>query len=239
MTGKTIGKIEDADQPDRVIEVPTELGPARLNLWAPALATRSSPKSSPRSGTKPELRTPLGRLVLGHGAGGGIGAPDLVAVRRAAVAAGWQVTLVEQPWRVAGKRIAPAPARLDLGWSAALAALLEQSAEGPLVIGGRSAGARVACRSALALGARAVCCLAFPLHPPGRPEKSRALELAGAGVPVFVVQGSRDPFGTPAEITALGLDRVEVAEVPGDHGLARPEPVAAAVAARLSAWSKE
>jgi predicted alpha/beta-hydrolase family hydrolase len=225
MTGKN-GKIEDADQPDRMIDVPTELGPARLNLWAP-------------SGAGKRIRRPVGRLVLGHGAGGGIGAPDLVAVRRAAVAIGWQVVLVEQPWRVAGKRVAPAPARLDLGWSAALAALDDEPVAGPLVIGGRSAGARVACRSALALGARAVCCLAFPLHPPGRPEKSRADELAGAGVPVLVVQGSRDAFGTPAEITALGLDGVEVAEVPGDHALSRPEPVAAAVAARLPAWGKE
>ena len=182
--------------------------------------------------------------MLGHGAGGGIAAADLTAVRVAVVAAGWQVVLVEQPWRVAGKRIAPAPARLDVGWIAALSVLAERDAEHdtaglPLVLGGRSAGARVACRTALTLGARAVCCLAFPLHPPGRPERSRGDELAAAGVPVLVVQGSRDPFGAPGEITALGLDHVDVREVPGDHALSRPEPVAAAVLAGLSAWSAE
>jgi predicted alpha/beta-hydrolase family hydrolase len=161
------------------------------------------------------------------------------------------VVLVEQPWRVAGKRIAPAPARLDTGWLAVLTRLLElaeveDGARLPLVLGGRSAGARVACRTARELGARAVCCLAFPLHPPGRPERSRASELAepsAAGTPVLVVQGERDPFGAPAEIIALGLFGVEVAGVPGDHGLARTAAasaaVAAAVASRLPGWCQE
>src|SRR5689334_22894856 len=92
---------------DRVIDVPTALGPARATVTSPA------------------GDSPLGRLVLGHGAGGGIGAPDLIAARGAAIAAGWQVVLVEQPWRVAGKRVAPAPARLDVGWLAVLHRLHE------------------------------------------------------------------------------------------------------------------
>lgn len=219
-----------------MIEVATVLGPARAHV-------RTPPGSAP-----------LGRLVLGHGAGGGIGASDLTAVRTAAVAAGWQVVLVEQPWRVAGKRVAPAPARLDIGWLAVLAALSESDLAGgaagqgelPLVVGGRSAGARVACRTAQELGARAVCCLAFPLHPPGRPERSRAAELAGpsaAGIPVLVVQGERDPFGAPAEITALGLTGIEVIGVPGDHSLAKTAAGAAAVASavtlRLPGWCQE
>ena len=210
---------------DQVIEVPTEFGPARAHVRTPA-AVR-------------------GRLVLGHGAGGGIEAADLVAARAAAVGLGWQVVLVEQPWRVAGKRVAPAPARLDVGWLAVLAGLPDPAGV-PLVLGGRSAGARVACRTALELGARAVCCLAFPLHPPGRPERSRAAELAApadAGVPVLIVQGHKDPFGGPAEIDALGLGPVEVVGVTGDHSLARTSAgaaeVAAAVARRLSGWGQE
>jgi uncharacterized protein len=217
---------------DRVIDVATELGPARAHVRTPQGAA------------------PLGRLVLGHGAGGGVGAADLTVVRAVAVAAGWQVVLVEQPWRVAGKRVAPAPARLDVGWLAVLAALDAQPealpADLPLVIGGRSAGARVACRTAAQVGARAVCCLAFPLHPPGRPERSRAAELAqppAVGIPVLVVQGERDPFGAPAEVTGLGLAGVEVVGVPGDHGLAKTAPGAAAVAEavleRLPGWCQE
>jgi uncharacterized protein len=217
--------------PDRVIEVPTPFGPARAHVRTPADS---------------EV---LGRLVLGHGAGGGIGAPDLVAAQAEAVAAGWQVVLVEQPWRVAGKKVASPPPRLDVGWLAVMAALDEQFAvDGPLplVVGGRSAGARVACRTAVELGARAVCCLAFPLHPPGRPERSRAPELAlpaTAGIGVLVLQGEKDSFGVPAEISALGLADVEVIGVPGDHTLARTAVGAAAVrsalAAHLPLWCQE
>jgi predicted alpha/beta-hydrolase family hydrolase len=225
---------ELSELPDRVIEVATPFGPARVQLWAPGSA-------------------PVGRLMLGHGAGGGIGAPDLVAARRTAVAAGWLAMLVEQPWRVAGKRIAPAPARLDIGWLAVAEGLqrLEDAGEDlgqgrPLVVGGRSAGARVACRTAAQLGAVAVVGLAFPLHPPGRPEKSRAAELGAppaAGLPVLVIQGERDPFGVPAEIAALALPGVEVVGVPGDHTLARTVAgagaVAAALVARLPGWGQE
>jgi uncharacterized protein len=161
-------------------------------------------------------------LVLGHGAGGGVTAPDLVAATDAALAEGISVALVEQPYRVAGRR-SPAPARqLDT----AFAAVVEHLAfELPLVAGGRSLGARVACRTAAETGAVAVLCLAFPLHPPGRPEKSRLEELDAVAVPVLVVQGERDPFGMPP----AGARRT-VVQVPGDHGLkADPEAVAAAV----------
>jgi predicted alpha/beta-hydrolase family hydrolase len=125
------------------------------------------------------------------------------------------VLRVEQPWRVAGKRVAPAPARLDVAWTAVLDRLRGDGVlTGPLVLGGRSAGARVACRTATALGAIGVLALAFPLHPPGRPEKSRQAELDAVGLPVLVVQGESDPFGMPP----AGPDR-EVVAVRGNHSL--------------------
>src|SRR3954468_7048819 len=159
-----------------------------------------------------EAADPRGALVLGHGAGGGVGAPDLVAATRAAQAEGFAVALVEQPYRVAGRR-SPAPAhQLDAAW-VAVCEQLPWSAL-PLVAGGRSAGARVACRTAAATGAAAVLCLAFPLHAPGRPERSRAGELAGAGRPVVVVQGAGDAFGTAVDLAALGLPGVEIVQVP-------------------------
>jgi uncharacterized protein len=195
----------------RVVDTPQ--GPARLHLH------------EPDAGSAGDLA--LGSLVLGHGAGGGVGAPDLTAAATAGLGAGWSVVLVEQPWRVAGRRIAVAPPRLDAAWLAVLAAL---ALDGPLVVGGRSAGARVACRTATAVGAVAVLALAFPLHPPGRPDRSRAGELAGAGVPVVVVQGERDPFGTPADLAALALAEVEIVPAPGDHSLrSSAQPVAAGV----------
>jgi predicted alpha/beta-hydrolase family hydrolase len=168
--------------------------------------------------------------VLGHGAGGGIEAPDLVAVTGRLAADGWTVARVLQPYRVAGRR-APAPAaRLDEAWTAVVAALRSENA-GPLVVGGRSSGARVACRTATAVGAAAVVCLAFPLRPPRRPEVSRAGELALGGVPLLVVQGERDPFGGPADFPA----DVDVAAVPGDHALRAAAAVAAAVGDWLTA----
>ena len=201
-------------------EVGTPLGPARV------LVDGSS-------------ADPAGTLVLGHGAGGGAGAPDLVAVSAAATDAGWRVLRVEQPWRVAGKRIAPAPPRLDEAWTAVLDRLRDDGVlAGPLVLGGRSAGARVACRTATALGAAGVVALAFPLHPPGRPEKSRAHELVGAGVPVLVVQGETDAFGGPEAVAAVlaGRRDASVHAVPGDHSLkANPALVAAAVLSWLAA----
>lgn len=164
------------------------------------------------------LTAPRARLVLalGHGAGGGIEARDLRALAAVLPAHRVSVALVEQPWRVAGKRLAPAPRTLDTGWRGLWPALAAPGL--PVVAGGRSAGARVACRTATELGARAVLALSFPLHPPGRPEKSRKQELLGAGVPVLVVQGGNDPFGRPAEFPP---GEYEIAEVPhGDHGFA-------------------
>lgn len=160
-------------------------------------------------------------LALGHGAGGGIGTRDLRALAAVLPARGVTVALVEQPWRVAGKRVAPAPGTLDAAWRALWPALAKPGP--PVVAGGRSAGARVACRTARGLGARAALALAFPLHPPGRPERSRAEELREVGVPVLVVQGGRDPFGKPEEFAAALPVGAELAEVPyGDHGFAVP-----------------
>lgn len=162
---------------------------------------------------------PRGALVLGHGAGGGVEAVDLVAVADVARSEGIGVALVEQPYRVAGRR-SPAPARqLDAAWTAVVAHLrANELSDLPLVVGGRSLGARVACRTVEQTGAVAVLCLAFPLQPPARkgkpPSPDRLPELDAVDVPVLVVQGDRDRFGMPP----AGPDRV-VAEVPGDHGL--------------------
>jgi predicted alpha/beta-hydrolase family hydrolase len=155
-------------------------------------------------------------LILGHGAGGGVTAPDLVAAARAAESVGVAVVLVEQPYRVAGRR-SPAPARqLDGAWVAVVERLRTHEVKDlPLVVGGRSAGARVACRTAAEVGAVAVLCLAFPLHPPGRSQaQSRIDELDAVTVPTLVVQGERDPFGMPPP----GPQRT-VVQVAGDHGL--------------------
>jgi predicted alpha/beta-hydrolase family hydrolase len=158
-------------------------------------------------------------LAVSHGAGGGIEARDLQALARVLPGHGVTVALVEQPWRVAGKKVAPAPKTLDTGWRGIWPALSEPGP--PVIAGGRSAGARVACRTAHELGARAVLALSFPLHPPGRPEKSRADELLGAGVPTLVVQGGNDPFGKPAEFPEGAYELVEVPY--GDHGFAVPK----------------
>ena len=172
-------------------------------------------------------------LVLGHGAGGGVGAPDLLAARDAALAEGVSVALVTQPYRVAGKKSQPAANTIDIAWTAAVEALRAGAlADLPLIVGGRSAGARVACRTAAEVGAAAVLCLAFPLEPPrrGKPPQSRLPELEAVDVPTLVVQGERDRFGMPPE----GPNRT-VARVPGDHGLkADVEAVAAAVRAWLA-----
>ncbi|WP_427920076.1 alpha/beta family hydrolase [Streptomyces sp. cg40] len=166
-------------------------------------------------------RAKQARLVLAvsHGAGGGIEARDLQALAAALPAHGVTVALVEQPWRVAGKKVAPAPKTLDVGWRGIWQAVAKPGL--PVVSGGRSAGARVACRTATELGAAAVLALSFPLHPPGKPEKSRAAELLGAGVPTLVVQGGNDPFGKPAEFPAGGFGLVEVPYA--DHGFAVPK----------------
>lgn len=179
--------------------IATDAGDARIT-WHPA-------------------RRPQFVLAVSHGAGGGVEARDLRALAAALPAHGVTVALVEQPWRVAGRKVAPAPKTLDTGWRGVWPAL---TAPGPPVIsGGRSAGARVACRTAAELGAHAVLALSFPLHPPGSPEKSRAAELLGARVPTLVVQGGNDPFGRPAEFPPGAYRLVEVPG--GDHGLAVPK----------------
>jgi predicted alpha/beta-hydrolase family hydrolase len=165
-------------------------------------------------------RRPLATMVLTHGAGGGIDAPDLVRLARTLPQQDVSVTLVEMPWRVQGKRMAPAPPVIDECFTAVLDGLHPRT---PLVIGGRSAGARSACRIAAAVGARGVLALAFPLHPTGRPEKSRLAELQGAGVPTLVVQGGGDAFGRPEEFP----ESVEMAVVPdADHSLKVPRSAA-------------
>jgi uncharacterized protein len=170
-----------------------------------------------------EAANPRGALVLGHGAGGGVAAPDLVVATKAANQTGVSVALVEQPYRVAGRRSSPAARQLDAAWIA----VVEQLDLGDrLVTGGRSAGARVACRTAAETGAVGVLCLAFPLLPPGAaPEKTRQGELDGVAVPTLVVQGENDRFGMPA-----ASKRREVVQVAGDHGLKKDrERIAAAV----------
>ena len=173
------------------------------------------------------VEEPLAALVLGHGAGGGVSARDLVAATRAARAAGVSVALVEQPYRVAGRRSPPRAPVLDTAWISVVA----QLTAGPLkdlalITGGRSSGARVACRTALATGATAVLCLAFPLVAPSG--TSRQEELDDAGVPVLVVQGASDRFGMPDPAATRS-----VATVRGDHGL---KSDAGAVADAVAGW---
>jgi predicted alpha/beta-hydrolase family hydrolase len=175
---------------------------------------------------------PRGALVLGHGAAGGVTSRDLVAVTGAAQSVGFTVALVEQPYRVAGRR-SPAPARqLDAAWTAVVGELVAGEVRGlPLVVGGRSSGARVACRTAHATGAVGVVCLAFPLQPPRRsapPSPSRLAELEEVRVPTLVVQGARDPFGIPP-----AASHRTVVQVSGDHSLRTDLE---AVAAAVSAW---
>ena len=196
------------------IDVDTPHGPARAHVH--------------------RVATPRAALVLGHGAGGGVGSRDLVAATEAALEQQLTVALVEQPYRVAGRR-SPAPARqLDASWTAVLEHLVASELRGlPLLVGGRSLGARVACRTAAALGAVGVLCLAFPLRPPrragGKEAPSRLDELDAVTVPTLVVQGARDPFGMPP-----GAAQRTVVQVRGDHSLRTDlEAVAAAVRAWL------
>jgi predicted alpha/beta-hydrolase family hydrolase len=172
------------------------------------------------AGAEVELDRPRGAsalLVLTHGAGGGVQTRDVLAVRAAATAAGIAVALLTQPYRVAGRRTPPAPGPQDAAWLDVIAALRKQRGLGrlPLFVGGRSNGARLAARTADRVGATGVVAMAYPLHPPGKPERSRLDELEAATCPVLVVQGDRDPFGMPPAGPAR---TVEV--VPGaDHAL--------------------
>jgi predicted alpha/beta-hydrolase family hydrolase len=197
-------------------------------------------------------------LALTHGAGGGVEAPDLLAARDAAVSLGGAVARVVQPYVVRGARAPGSAARQDEAWVTVLAALRtdlrEELGTGPLVQGGRSNGARLACRTAGPAGARAVIALAFPLHPPGRPERSRRDELrmaASSGADVLVVNGSRDPFGVPGPADAEADGRHGGGKVGGGaagtarivvldgetHALSRdPGAVGAAVSGWLGNW---
>ncbi|MER6945179.1 alpha/beta family hydrolase [Nonomuraea sp. NPDC000554] len=152
-----------------------------------------------------EAAEPRMLLVLTHGSAGGVDAPDLLAVRDAALGVGATVARVTQPFRVAGARAPGSAVRQDEAWGVVLKKLRARWPDVPLVQGGRSNGARVACRTAKAVGASAVVALAFPLHPPGKPDRSRADELRGAGVDVLVVNGDRDPFGVPDPADAARL----------------------------------
>ncbi len=177
--------------------------------------TLSTPHGDARLATH-RAANPMATLLLTHGAGGGIDAPDLQAIAAELPRQGVSVELLEMPWRVAGKKLAPRPAVLDECLMAAAGALRPRT---PRVVGGRSAGARAAARCARALRADGYLALAFPLHPPGRPEKSRLDELEGAGVPTLVIQGERDPFGRPEEFPP----DVDLAVVPmADHSFHVP-----------------
>ena len=196
------------------LEIDTPHGPARVHLGSGEGAGR-------------------GLLVLGHGAGGGVTSGDLVAASDAALEASLDVALVEQPYRVAGRR-SPSPAHmLDAAWVVVVERLRSEVAgDLPIVVGGRSAGARVACRTAEQVDAHGVLCLAFPLLPPrrsgGKPATSRLSELDAVSVPTLVVQGERDPFGVPPS-SALRT----VVKVSGDHSLRSDLPT---VAAAVRAW---
>jgi uncharacterized protein len=181
------------------VEISTESGPARVEL--------------------DEAVSPPVLLILTHGAGGGVDSADLLAARQAGLNLGACVARVLQPYQVRG---APAPgsaARQDAAWLEVVAALRRRFPAVPLVQGGRSNGARVACRTAQAAGARAVLAMAFPLHPPGRPDRSRAGELHEAGTDVLVINGAADPFGVPEPAGAI-----RVVVLPGaTHALARQD----------------
>lgn len=179
--------------PDRQVVLQTAKGPGRARVFA---ADR-----------------PVASLLLGHGAGGRGPSADLMSLAEHLPGLGVTVALIDQPWRVAGRKVAPAPATLDAAWVEMVAAL-RPGLPGRLVVGGRSAGARVACRTAQRVRADAVLALAFPLHPPGRPTTSRADELS-VDRPLLVLQGANDPFGRPAEFPV----GVRVVQVPGDHSL--------------------
>jgi predicted alpha/beta-hydrolase family hydrolase len=191
-----------------VIDVDTPHGPARAHLH---------PAEAPR-----------GALALGHGAAGGVAARDLVKAKDVALGEGFTVALVEQPYKVAGRK-SPAPAaQLETAWRAVIERLRGELGDLPLITGGRSAGARVACRTAADTGAIGVLCLAFPLHPPGRPEKTRLPELEAVTVPVLIVQGISDPFGMPP----AGPNRT-VVQVAGNHSLSSD---AAGLATAVGEW---
>lgn len=188
---------------DRVLDVDTPEGPGRFYVA--------------------DAGSPAVLLIMGHGAGGGVDAVDLSLLASRLPDHGITVARFEQPWRTAGRKVASPPPRLDVAWNAAIPALLKEFPGVPYFFGGRSAGARVACRTALGFdGVRGVVCCAFPLHPPGRPDRGRAGELLAAGVPRLVIQGERDSFGGPDEVRSVITpgDPVTIVPVPGaDHSM--------------------
>lgn len=195
-------------EPD-VSLVPTPYGDARVHRLEPADDAR-------------------GLMMLGHGAGGGVTAVDLRLAAEEALRLGLAVALVEQPYRVAGRKAPSPPAQVDSAWSSVAEHV---RVDGPLVVGGRSFGARVACRTSADVGAAGVLCLAFPLHPPGRPEKTRLPELTSVTVPTLVVQGERDAFGVPDPTTLP--DGHTLVVVDGDHSLKKDAP---AIRSAIAAW---
>jgi hypothetical protein len=192
------------------VEIGTSAGPAQVELDRPATAATFL-------------------LVMTHGAGGGVNSKDLLAVRDAGLRLNGVVARVLQPYRVRGASAPGAPGRQDAAWLEIVAALRAENPGLPLIQGGRSNGARVACRTATPAGARAVVALAFPLHPPGRPEQSRVAELREAGTEVLVVNGERDPFGIPDE-----RDASRVVVLPGETHALSKKP--AAVGAAVGEW---
>lgn len=243
-------------------EIATAEGPAQVRVLRPGGGPAGAEGAgSGWTGTRGAGAEGVGTLLLGHGAGGQRDAADVLALT-ALTAQGWSVVLVDQPWRVAGRRVATPAPRLDRAWLDVVAALSGASAGGdgagrapdgtalprPWVYGGRSAGARVAARTSVGPdgspvpGVGGVLCLAFPLHPPGRPERSRAPELLrplDGGLPVLVVQGHRDPMGTPEQIRAVARDpRLSVVSVTGTHSPSRDlDAVTGAAAAFLAGLS--
>jgi len=193
--------------------IPTPHGDARVHLALPADGA-------------------VGLMMLGHGAGGGVTAHDLQLASGVALGKGLAVALVEQPYRVAGRKAPAPPAQVDAAWCAVAEHLRGADlADLPLVVGGRSFGGRVACRTSADVGATGVLCLAFPFHPPGRPEKSRLPELTSVTVPTLVVQGDRDPFGVPdPESLPSGIT---LALVSGDHSLKKDAP---AIREAIATW---
>jgi len=204
----------------RLVVVETPLGPAHAHVDRPVRAR--------------------GTVVLTHGASGRLTGGDLLAVRDGLVEAGWAVAFVQQAWGVAGRRMPPRPVPQDEAWLPVVRSLRTGRSRlpGPLVLSGKSNGARVACRTASDLGADGVLCLSFPLHPPGRPDVSRADELrlpVGAGIPLHVVQGDKDPFGTPDEVRAELDDPAHVTGVRGEHTIRVTGPLVEAARAFVQA----
>ncbi len=201
-------------------------------MTEPVVSLVATPHGDARVHVTRPMGEAIGLVMLGHGAGGGVTAHDLRLASEVALDAGLAIALVEQPYRVAGRRAPAPPVQVDAAWCA-VAEHLRDAERGdlPLITGGRSFGGRVACRTAGDVGAVGVLCLAFPLHPPGRPDRSRLPELVSVSVPTLVVQGATDPFGVPDPETLPGWHTLVV--VSGDHSLKKDAP---AIRAAITDW---